>query len=68
MRVIYRDTICKYQIIILDYFKMERDGNLDFESAMGYFSNMFPTLTKQTIKDILESLKSQNLRELTRFS
>jgi len=32
---------------------MERDGNLDFESAMGYFSNMFPTLTKQTIKDIL---------------
>ena len=42
---------------------MERDGNLDFESAMGYFSNMFPTLTKQTIKDILESLKiSENLR------
>ena len=41
---------------------MERDGNLDFESAMGYFSNMFPTLTKQTIKDILESLKiSENL-------
>ena len=42
---------------------MERDGNLDFESAMGYFSNMFPTLTKQTIKDILESLKiSENLK------
>ena len=35
---------------------MERDGNLDFESAMGYFSNMFPTLTQQTIKDVLESL------------
>jgi len=32
---------------------MERDGNLDFESAMGYFTNMFPTLTQQTIKDIL---------------
>ena len=47
---------------------MERDGNLDFESAMGYFSNMFPTLTKQTIKDILESLKNQNLREFTSFS
>ena len=38
---------------------MERDGNLDFESAMGYFSNMFPTLTKQTIKDVLESLKNK---------
>ena len=46
---------------------MERDGNLDFESAMGYFSNMFPTLTKQTIKDILESLKNLNLREFYSF-